>query len=415
MLDSTVLELYNEFNGLDTFKDVSTAVSFLNHLEDAGMIEKLGEEIVSELTYILNAKQTASYLEGGVNNRITMSIRSAIASEIDWALDRLIVVSYTEPDILRLTDFPGLLNGLLDLVRDFVDAVNGLPSHEHGALIKGMEGNQRTSILRRRATEASMVLRNLSGEKLNLKSFSESKRLIAVIVSALEVGNHEDEEKEGSAELRVYLLEVLEFVGEFVSLALPGRSLSNGRSSQPEDASSPSVRLFPLLVALTTSTDRALVLLAYRCLAALSLNEVSDPVLSLSTYNLPQLAVYHLFPHPIHTAIDLLPLADADISMAALNFIYRHTLLPSNAALFCSRPELIHILRLVCTKLHIGETKEVLEVVIPMKGAESDHWHSRLPRLHNTAGVPAARELSLKLLPADPLHTVAEPLRTLTW
>ena len=135
MLDSTVLELYNEFNGLDTFKDVSTAVSFLNHLEDAGMIEKLGEEIVSELTYILNAKQTASYLEGGVNNRITMSIRSAIASEIDWALDRLIVVSYTEPDILRLTDFPGLLNGLLDLVRDFVDAVNGL----HGApeLIRG--------------------------------------------------------------------------------------------------------------------------------------------------------------------------------------------------------------------------------------------------------------------------------------
>lgn len=345
-----------------------------------------------------------------------MSIRSGIASEIDWALDRLIVVSYTEPDIIRLSDFPGLLIGLLDLVRDFVDAVHGLPGHEQAVLSRAMEGNQRTSIVRRRATEASMVLRNLAGEKLNLKSFSESKKLIAVIASALEVGAQVDEEKEGSAELRVYLLEVLEFVGEFVTLALPGRSLSNGRSSQPEDASSPSVRLFPLLVALTTSTDRALVLLAYRCLAALSLNEVSDSVLSLSTYNLPQLAVHHPFPHPIHTAIELLPLSDADISMAALNFIYRHTLLPSNAALFCSRPELIHILRLICTKLHIGETKEVLEVTIPMKGAESDNWYSKLPQVHKTARAPAAaRELSLKLSPADPLHTVAEPLRTLTW
>lgn len=277
----------------------------------------------------------------------------------------------------------------------------------------GLWVDEGREMVRRRATEAATVLRNLSTEKVNLQAFVDYKRLAQVVTDVLEEGSREGLDGEETAELRVYLLEVLEIVGQHIPLALPGRSLSQELPATPEDPSSPSVRLFPLLVSLTRSADRALVLAAFRCLTNLSLNELSDAALALITY--PPTSPY---PHPIQTAIELLPLADAEISTVALDFIYQHTLLPANSALLCARPELVHILRLICTKLHLGATKETLEVTIPMPEGEGAVWAATRPARHiRRRTVERAKEPQLKVDPDDlqALLSLAEPARALTW
>ena len=234
--------------------------------------------------------------------------------------------------------------------------------------------------MRRRAAEASLILRNLVSEKRNVEPVLESKRFRKVLVQMLEEGEFEGPEGEETTELRLYLLEVLEIIGEHIPLAIPGHAIAlspdadeNTPLPKPEPLDSPSVRLFPLLVALTRSQDRALILAAYRCLTVLSLNDKSELVFALLTYEaLPPLPKPH--PHPVQTAIQLLPLADAELNSTILDFIYQHTLLPSNAACFCARPELLLILRLVCSKFQIGAKVEEVETEILKTSSEASNW-----------------------------------------
>lgn len=346
---------------------------------------------------------------------MTLSIKSSIPAEIDWALNRFIIISGSEPDIIRLQEFPGLLEGLLNLISTFVDMREREKSDGSAALFGAWRDEGREKI-RIRATEAGMIMRNLATDKGNLKQLIDNKRLRRVITSVLEEGDGDRVENEESAELRVYLLELLEYVADSTPLVLPGRALSRIRNSIPELDTSPSVRLFPLLVALTYSPDRALVLASFRCLAALSSNEISDPVLSLATYNSPDISTRHKYAHPIQRAIDLLTLADQELTITILNFIYQHTLLPSNAALFCARPELGQILNLICTKLHLGASMEVLNVTIPMPDTDAAKWYDSLPPRHKSVVVNGpTTALSLKLGALDPLRMCPEPQRAMTW
>ncbi|GAA6033634.1 hypothetical protein JCM8097_004359 [Rhodosporidiobolus ruineniae] len=373
----------------------------------------------------------APYLDPGSSNRLVLSLRSGIPTEVDFALDRLVQVSSLDPDLLRLNELPGLLDGLLAQLRDYLDRrradrAQGLPSFTPAL------GGEPREALRRRAAEAALVLRNIAPLKGSADIVVRSKRLRKLICDLLDEGNVAGAgavDAEETTEVRLYLLEVLEGFADKVPLALPGHAITpdavegdeddSRPPPKPEPASSPAVRLFPLLVALTRSEDRALVIAAFRCLTVLSTNNKSDSVFALLTYE----AVEPLpkpFPHPIQTAVELLPLADAEITTAALDFIYQHTTLPSNSVLFSSRPDLLAVLRLLGTKLHLKGKAETVEIDLRVATSEGRNHGEQVQKRHAPARTLAQQVDVNPESPIAPEELAAmlylpEPERCIAW
>ncbi|SGY78773.1 BQ5605_C008g04947 [Microbotryum silenes-dioicae] len=369
----------------------------------------------------------AHYLEPGPHNRLTLSLRSGLAGEIDFALERLVQVAGTDPDLLRLPDFPGLIDALIGIVNSYLDVKHAQRATVR-AHLNALSIDHKRETWRRRACEAGLVIRNIALERSSAKLLQTSKKLPALIADVLEEGARDGPEGEEIAELRLHVLELLEVIAEHVPLTLPGYAIAtlkeasghgNGPSKRaPEPASSPAVRLFPLLVALTRSTDRALVISSFRCLTALSQNDKSEPVFALFSYH-EHAPLPKPYPHPIDTAVELLPVADFEISSAVLDFMYQHTLIPLNAIAFAARPDLRGILSLVTTKFHIGARKEIVEVTLPVKGGQAAEWHRKLAPRHSSdpeiALLKMQNPAELDAEESAKLRVLNEPERTLTW
>lgn len=367
----------------------------------------------------LSRFRAAHFLDPGPSNRLILSIRSGIPAEIDFGLDRLVQVTSVDPDLVRLVDFPGLLDGCLALIADYIerrraDRAQGTPA------LSSVVGEDSRDVLRRRAGEAALILRNVAPESRSKEPLLASKKLLKAICAVLDEGETSSLDVEETTEVRLYLLDVLECIAEHIPLALPGHAIrtqeeetadENQPPPKPEPLDSPAVRLFPLLVSLTRTNDRALILAGFRCLTALAMNEKSDSVFALLTYEAVEpLPKPH--PHPIQTAIELLPIADAELSLAVLEFVYQHTLLPSNAVFLGSRPEHLGILRLLCSKFHAGSRVE--EITIDLNASPAAIAQAnRHPR---KAVAQAAGDGNL--LTRDELKQIVqmpEPARALTW
>lgn len=355
-----------------------------------------------------------------------LSIRSGVLPDVDFALERLIQISGFDPDLLRFSELPGLLPGLVELVRSFIDS--RLDRRRRGTLaLDEIWRTTETDHDRRRALEAALVLRNLALEGTNHKGLFASKKLLPLLADALEEGIREG--SDDLSELVVYLLEVLDVMAPHTPLE-PTRVLEASQPSSLVDMAPPAARIFPTLVALTRSADRALVIGAFRCLTSLSINGASDMVLALATYeanaataaststSTSTLSQSH--PHPVHTAIELLPIADAELGTVVLDYIYQHTLLPANAVLFAARPDLLQVLRLVCLKLHLGARKETVQVSLPVKDGPAEAWRKSQPARHRRRAKPYARKVSdlSAVLDAEQsarLSDLDEPSRTAEW
>lgn len=155
------------------------------------------------------------YLDGGPLNRLSLSLRSRIPDDTDFALSRLLHYSHHDPSLLRLDAYPGLLDALLDLVDDAVPsrqtASSSFPDHHSSQLSK----NDSDTI--RRAADAALVLRNIaSGElPLNVDILASSSRLYLVIAPLFKIIAHDQQysrQYDHLVELTRSLLEILEVV-----------------------------------------------------------------------------------------------------------------------------------------------------------------------------------------------------------
>ena len=72
------------------------------------------------LAHGMYASSTAAaldpFLEPGPMNRLYLSLRSGIPSQVDWALDRLAAYTYEMPDRFLLADYPGMADSLASLM-----------------------------------------------------------------------------------------------------------------------------------------------------------------------------------------------------------------------------------------------------------------------------------------------------------
>ncbi|KAM0788749.1 hypothetical protein ACM66B_002841 [Microbotryomycetes sp. NB124-2] len=363
-----------------------------------------------------------AYLEPGAANRLTMSLRSPSLQDIDFALERLAQVSSIDPDLLRLSDYPGLLDALLHIIKSYIDSRSAKPAH---AATTGSDLRTATSILlnqwatettqstpKSRAYEAALILRNIAPERANPKQLAASKRLRPLIVSVLEQALNDD--SGDLAELQIYMIEVLEVIAESTALRLtprasaatanPAKKLKSSAADSPASA-----RLFPLLARLTRSPDRAIIIAAFRCLTACCLNDESRPVVSFVNADL---ALPKATQHPLETAIELLALRDVELVTAAMYFIYQQTLVPANAVAFASRPDLGHIVVLVLRMLRYGTQQQSTTHLLPQQGTMAAECHERVRQrwkrqVHPTVTGPRPT--------FEQICSLAEPLRAREW
>ncbi|GAA6046419.1 hypothetical protein JCM3770_004909 [Rhodotorula araucariae] len=390
-----------------------------------GQMQARGSARAGARQYWSRVFSSPHFLDPGPSNRLVLSIRSGIAADIDFGLDRLVQVTSVDPDLVRLGELPGLLDGCLALIADYVerrkaDRARGVPA------LSAVVGEDSRDVIRRRAGEAALILRNVAPESRSREPLLASRKLKKAICDVLDEGESGALDVEETTEVRLYLLDVLECIAEHIPLALPGHAIAataeeeadeNRVPAAPEPADSPSVRLFPLLVGLTRTKDRALILAGFRCLSALALNDKSDSVFALLTYDsVPPLPKPH--PHPIQTAIELLPIADAELNLAILEFVYQHTLLPSNAVFLAARPELLGILRLLCGKFHVGSKVEEVEIDLSVAQSEAKTYrdsHGGVKHPRKPSALVAAEGNLVTREELAQLITMPEPSRALSW
>ncbi len=115
-------------------------------------------------------------LRGGLSNRLFLSLRSGIPSEVDWALHHLLAVSHERDNEFELVKWPGSVEGLMELVEAWVTDVTSRAKERDGEAAHVLSSHDELD-RERRATDAILVLRNAA--HLN----AENKVMIANVLA----------------------------------------------------------------------------------------------------------------------------------------------------------------------------------------------------------------------------------------
>lgn len=261
----------------------------------------------------------------GPQNRILLSLRSGILQEIDYALEILLVGSFYEPEVIQLGKFPGLIEALLGLIGSYQSP--------------GPFDDPHTRLLRRHALEATLVIRNFITLDPFARFISANPRLPLTLLDGLETA-----QPDGDPEYLGLLLEILEGTATLTfSLDRPlqraAPSPATDQIAGEEPAPSPpqwAADLFTTLDKLTGSSDRQLVLGAYRSLAALGLQPHNQAILGqFACHFNPAKLADPVWAPSLKRAITLLALSDVDLLLSALDYLYALTSTPALALALC--------------------------------------------------------------------------------
>lgn len=284
-----------------------------------------------------------SVLAGGVSNRLLLSLRSGLPKEIDYALELFLQYSYTDAASIPLDVLPGLPAALLNTVRPTL---------------------ARDSETLRRRTEAALVLRNfiLEGGQRSIESVRPYVDLMyEVLVQVIE------SDAETSTELVLYMLDMAEVYASTCTLLLPPSI------EVPLSRQIPAQKLYTLLAHLTQSNDRALIIGAFTLLGGLAMNKNNNPIFAYRATLPGTKEVSPSCPSNIlvKRAISLLPLNDADILLPVLEFLYQHTLIPSNSTYILQSQNMRQIVKTVVPHLSEGAQEEITEYDVNSNSTDS--------------------------------------------
>ncbi|KAK7695285.1 hypothetical protein QCA50_002475 [Cerrena zonata] len=230
------------------------------------------------------------YTENTPSNRMLMSLRSGIDSEISWALDRLCRLCNNEQFILAA--IPGLTEALFVWPDWYVStgAEECATKASLFALPKALERQ------RRHALESMFILKNSAVNDTNSTELAGHNRTRTLILLAL---HRLQPETDANTEFLTYVIELLQSIS--TTLILP-----------PPDSPLLANPVPPLEALAATATDRTLILTALRTLTLQMANPAN---------------IAHLKPETpaLFAALRYLPLlSDKQLVEACLNYIYTH-------------------------------------------------------------------------------------------
>ncbi|KNZ47196.1 hypothetical protein VP01_660g3 [Puccinia sorghi] len=290
----------------------------------------------------------------GPQNRILLSIKSTLSQDTDYGLEVLLAGSFFEPDLIPLSRFPGLIDSLLDLIDLYRS-----PGVFYDPIQKAT---------RRRALEATLVVRNLLCLDSNASSISSNHpRLLPLIIQGFRHAQSDSDH-----EFVTLLLEILETLASHnlvrldqpvLSPAIPRQNIHHQvlHSTQPSETSPdkqtcrdwPS-ELVRQLDRLTHSSDRALVLAAYRCFTAIGSLAANQVVLTAELFRSdPARSKPSPWPKAIERALVLLALPDVEMLLVVLDYLYTLTLVNTVALSICYlHPDILAIFKLLLVHVH---------------------------------------------------------------
>lgn len=260
-------------------------------------------------------------------NRMVLSLRSGIHSDIAWALERLCRLAQNER--FDLKDYPGLLDGLFDWPEWYVNQGYKELTDDHSLFSPPRD----FAAHHRYALESLCVLRCAIMEQKNAIMVSEHAHTLPLILTALE---NLDFTKDQNQEPLLHLLEIFQVLASNLCV-----------SASVHDKSNPIV---PLNKIISKSNNRSLIIAAFT-----SINSVLSH---------PQNAI-HLgkAADALSAAIRYLPLlVDKPLIGASLEHIYIHVSNPASARAFLLHPQLPNLLK-VLSSMIITEQRWTVEDV----------------------------------------------------
>lgn len=348
-----------------------------------------------------------------------LSLASGLPQELDFALERLLRVSQLDPTLLPLDLLPGLVESLCDVIDAHpLSAPSAARSHK-------LSLSPAAKVALRHATDAAIVLRNLAGEPQNLLFLWSRSQVLATVLTVLQQTAPRDASVPSSADLaqdcaqlRLVLLDVLAVYAPHISLSGSAPSQSTQDDSGDDESEeqqqkkalqlpplskdlTPLVQqIYPLVVQLCWSSDRAFILAAYYILAALATTA------NASTFTFPcdNDVTSDAPSNPVIRAIQLLPLHDMELISATLQFLFCYSDISSkNADSLASRSDVHHVLKMLLSKSMFGGIRQDY-IIGPSKKQKME----ALRNLPSGPGILPPAELRL-------LAALDEPQRTTFW
>ncbi|KAI0052511.1 hypothetical protein FA95DRAFT_1553509 [Auriscalpium vulgare] len=269
------------------------------------------------------------YTEPASNNRMLLSLRSGIHSEIAWALDRLCRLCNNDQFFLRT--IPGLTDALFEWPEWYI-AQSQRPAADLTALFSISPAETR---MRRHALEAMFVMRNAAVNEANADALVSHKKTVPLILSALHAVKPTTDD---NSEFLLHATDLFQHVAP--TFILPSRSAP--------PTSSP---LAPLLELVGTS-NRSLIISSLTCLNLLFTNHAVAFHLSSDS---PALAA----------SLRYLPLlSDRSLVDACLNYLYAHLSHPTMAKAFLLHRDMPSTLKLLASQIISEQLEENVETEI---------------------------------------------------
>ncbi|CAL1695026.1 unnamed protein product [Somion occarium] len=270
------------------------------------------------------------YTENVPSNRMLLSLRSGIDSEISWALDRLCRLCNNEQFVLAA--IPGLTDALFVWPDWFVGtgAEECAKKASLFALPKTLEKH------RRHALEAMFILKNSAVNDANAVELATHPRTRSLILLAL---HRMKPDSDANTEFLTYIVELLQQISG--TLVLP-----------PPDSPLLANPVPPLQTLAATASDRSLIISSLRTLMLQMANPAN---------------IAHLTPDTpaLSAAIRYLPLlSDKLLVETCLNYLYTHLSHPPMTKAFLLHPELASTLKLLVIIMLSEQVEETISINI---------------------------------------------------
>ncbi|KAI0275010.1 hypothetical protein BC834DRAFT_921193 [Gloeopeniophorella convolvens] len=271
------------------------------------------------------------YTEANNSNRMLLSLRSGIPTEIAWAFDRL--CRLCNNDLFFLSAIPGLTNALFELPEWYIEQ-NSAGKFKEFALFAMPPDLERH---RRHGLEALCILRNSAATKdENAEELVRHKKTLPLILSALHNVQPDSDE---NTEFLLYMTDIFQYIAPHHTLP-------------PASAPPTSSPLPPLLELVRRTRNRSLIVSSLTCLHLLFSNPANSPRLTVSS---PALAASLLY----------LPLlTDRVLIDACINYLYAHLSHPPMAKAFLLHPDMPSALKLLVTQILSEQIEDTVSLDI---------------------------------------------------
>ncbi|KAJ8488495.1 hypothetical protein ONZ51_g3532 [Trametes cubensis] len=309
------------------------------------------------------------YTEATPNNRMLLSLRSGIDSEVAWALDRLCRLCQNEQFMLRA--IPGLTDALFEWPEWYTK--EGAKQYSDDSVFFAVPpGKERK---RRHAIESLFILRNAAMHPSNGEELAIHPNTRDLILCAL----HElKPNTDANCEFLLYVIEILQSIAS--NIVLP-----------PPNASPKASPIGPLQQIAGFSSNRSLIIAALTALTIMYSNPSNVSHLSSES-------------PALETSMNVLPLIlDKELIDAALNYMYAHLSYPPMTKAFLLHPRMPGTLRLLVSLILADQMEENVsfEIGMPVYTAPAQSY------------VTKDHELTKEEL--DKLVSISEPQRCYEW